>query len=102
MHLNKINLNSDIAEKDLSFFETVDALLINKISSANLSCLYHGGSEDVVFKALNYCKTKHVSVGAHTLITKNIKNPGNFIGIMPAQNHVNWSKSAVFIKKRGK
>lgn len=43
-----------------------------------------------------------VSVGAHTLITKNIKNPGNYIGIMPAQNHVNWSKSAVFIKKRGK
>ena len=47
-------------------------------------------------------KDDDVSVGAHTLITKNIKNPGNYIGIMPAQNHVNWSKSAVFIKKRGK
>mgnify|MGYP003312216436 CR=1 FL=1 len=43
-----------------------------------------------------------VTVGAHTLITKNIKSPGNYIGIMPAQNHMNWSKSAVFIKKRGK
>ena len=43
-----------------------------------------------------------VTVGAHTLITKSIKSPGNYIGIMPAQNHINWSKSAVFIKKRGK
>ena len=43
-----------------------------------------------------------VTVGAHTLIAKNIKSPGNYIGIMPAQNHMNWSKSAVFIKKRGK
>ena len=43
-----------------------------------------------------------VTVGAHTLITKSIKSSGNYIGIMPAQNHMNWSKSAVFIKKRGK
>ena len=43
-----------------------------------------------------------VSVGAHTLITKSIKSPGNYIGIMPAQHYSNWSKSAVFIKKRGK
>ncbi len=43
-----------------------------------------------------------VTVGAHTLFTKSIKSSGNYIGIMPAQNHMNWSKSAVFIKKRGK
>ena len=43
-----------------------------------------------------------VTVGAHTLITKSIKSPGNYIGIMPAQHYSNWSKSAVFIKKRGK
>lgn len=43
-----------------------------------------------------------VTVGAHTLITKSIKSSGNYIGIMPAQNHLNWSKSAIFIKKRGK
>ncbi len=42
-----------------------------------------------------------VTVGAHTLITKSIKSSGNYIGIMPAQNHMDWSKSAVFIKKRG-
>ena len=65
MHLNKINLNSDIAEKDLSFFDTIDMQLINKITSANLSCLYHGGSKDVVFKAQSYCKTKRDSDGAH-------------------------------------
>ena len=43
-----------------------------------------------------------VTIGAHTLITKSIRSSGNYIGIMPAQNHMNWSKSAVFIKKRGK
>jgi UDP-3-O-[3-hydroxymyristoyl] glucosamine N-acyltransferase len=42
-----------------------------------------------------------VTIGAHTLITKDIKNPGNYIGIMPAQDHNNWAKSSIFIKKRG-
>ena len=84
--MNKINLNSDIAEKDLSFFETVDAQLINKISSANLSCLYHGGSEDVVFKALNYCKTKHVSVGAHI----SFLDRDNF-----GRTKINWNKKLI-------
>ena len=84
--MNKINLNSDIAEKDLSFFETVDAQLINKISSANLSCLYHGGSEDVVFKALNYCKTKRVSVGAHI----SFLDRDNF-----GRTKINWNKKLI-------
>ena len=84
--MNKINLNSDIAEKDLSFFETVDAQLINKISSANLSCLYHGGSEDVVFKALNYCKTKCVSVGAHI----SFLDRDNF-----GRTKINWNKKLI-------
>ena len=86
MHLNKINLNSDIAEKDLSFFETIDVQLINKISSANLSCLYHGGSEDVVFKALNYCKTKCVSVGAHI----SFLDRDNF-----GRTKINWNKKLI-------
>jgi len=43
-----------------------------------------------------------VSVGAHTLITKNIEESGEYIGIMPAQNHKDWAKSSVFIKKQGK
>ena len=43
-----------------------------------------------------------VSVGAHTLITKDIKEPGDYVGIMPAQSHKNWAKSSVFIKKQGK
>ena len=84
--MNKINLNSDIAEKDLSFFETVDSQLINKISSANLSCLYHGGSEDVVFKALNYCKTKCVSVGAHI----SFLDRDNF-----GRTKINWNKKLI-------
>ena len=43
-----------------------------------------------------------VSVGAHTLITKNIEESGNYVGIMPAQSHKDWAKSSVFIKKLGK
>ena len=43
-----------------------------------------------------------VSVGAHTLITKDIQEPGDDVGIMPAQSHKNWAKSSVFIKKQGK
>ena len=44
----------------------------------------------------------NVTVGAHTLITKNITKPGNYIGIMPAQEHNDWAKSSVFIKKLSK
>ena len=44
----------------------------------------------------------NVTVGAHTLITKNIIKPGNYIGIMPAQKHNDWAKSSVFIKKLSK
>lgn len=42
----------------------------------------------------------NVSVGAHTLITKNISEGGEYIGIMPAQNPKDWAKSSIFIKKR--
>ena len=86
MHLKKINLNSDIAEKDLSFFFFFDAQLINKITSANLSCLYNGGSKEVVSKALSYCKTKHVSVGAHI----SFLDRDNF-----GRTKINWNKKLI-------
>ena len=41
-----------------------------------------------------------VLIGAHTLITKSIDKPGNYVGIMPAQEHKDWAKSSVFIKRR--
>tara|TARA_B100000768_G_scaffold74871_1_gene71618 strand:- start:107 stop:1042 length:936 start_codon:yes stop_codon:yes gene_type:complete len=41
-----------------------------------------------------------VIIGAHTLITKTIKEAGNYIGIMPAQKQQDWAKSSIFIKKR--
>lgn len=44
--------------------------------------------------------TDNVSVGAHTLITKNISERGEYIGIMPAQNPKDWAKSSIFIKRR--
>jgi UDP-3-O-[3-hydroxymyristoyl] glucosamine N-acyltransferase len=43
-----------------------------------------------------------VTVGAHTLITKNIEKSGNYVGIMPAQKHQDWAKSSVLIKKLSK
>ena len=42
----------------------------------------------------------NVMVGAHTLITKSISKSGNYIGIMPAQDHKDWAKSSIFIKRR--
>ena len=42
----------------------------------------------------------NVLIGAHTLITKSIDKPGNYVGIMPAQEQKDWAKSSVFIKKR--
>ena len=44
----------------------------------------------------------NVTVGAHTLITKNITESGNYVGIMPAQEHKDWAKSSVLIKKLSK
>ena len=51
MSVNKINFNSDLAERDLSFYQSVDLPLIAQINSANIGCLYHGGVEEVVQKA---------------------------------------------------
>jgi len=42
----------------------------------------------------------NVLIGAHTLITKSIDKPGDYVGIMPAQEHKDWAKSSVFIKRR--
>ncbi len=42
----------------------------------------------------------NVLIGAHTLITKSINESGNYVGIMPAQDHKDWAKSSVFIKRR--
>jgi len=44
--------------------------------------------------------TDDVLIGAHTLITKSINESGNYVGIMPAQEHKDWAKSSVFIKRR--
>ena len=68
--------------------------------STNIGKNFKMGGLSGVLGHLQVCD--NVTVGAHTLITKSIKSSGNYIGIMPAQNHMNWSKSAVFIKKRGK
>ena len=65
MSVNKINFNSDLAERDFSFYQSVDLPLIFKINSANIGCLYHGGAEEVVQKATQECHHQGVSIGAH-------------------------------------
>ena len=65
MTVNKINLNSDFAERNIEFFQTVDMPLMANINSANISCLYHGGLEKVVQKAVSECRKNNISIGAH-------------------------------------
>ena len=65
MSVNKINFNSDLAERDFSFYQSVDLPLISKINSANIGCIYHGGVEGVVQKATQECYHQGVSIGAH-------------------------------------
>ena len=43
-----------------------------------------------------------VFIVAHTLITKSISESGNYVGIMPAQEHKDWAKSSVAIRLLGK
>ena len=68
-------------------------------SSDSGNCLPQQTSLSGILGHLSICDD--VSIGAHTLITKNIKNSGNYIGIMPAQNQKDWTKSSIFIKNRG-
>jgi len=85
-------------------------VIIGKNSAIAASCAVAGstiigknfqmGGLSGVLGHLNICD--NVTVGAHTLITKDIKESGNYVGIMPVQEQKNWAKSSVFIKKRGK
>lgn len=84
-------------------------VIIGKNSAIAASCAIAGstvigenfrmGGLSGVIGHLKICDD--VTVGAHTLITKDIKEPGNYVGIMPAQDKKSWAKSSVFIKKRG-
>ena len=85
-------------------------VMIGKNSAIAASCAIAGssvigenfqmGGLSGVLGHLKICD--NVKVGAHTLITKNIDEPGEYIGIMPAQEHKAWTKSAIFIKNKGK
>ena len=68
--------------------------------SARIGKNFQMGGLSGVLGHLDVCD--NVTVGAHTLITKDITKPGNYIGIMPAQEHNDWAKSSVFIKKLSK
>ena len=84
-------------------------VIIGKNSAIAASCAIAGstvigknfrmGGLSGVIGHLKICDD--VIVGAHTLITKDIKKPGNYIGTMPTQDKKSWAKSSIFIKKRG-
>ena len=85
-------------------------VVLGKNSAIAASCAIAGSSKigqnfqmgglSGVLGHLDICDD--VTVGAHTLITKSIKQPGNYIGIMPDQDSGNWAKSSIFIKNLGK
>ena len=85
-------------------------VVLGKNSAIAASCAIAGSSKigknfqmgglSGVLGHLNICDD--VTVGAHTLITKNIEESGNYVGIMPAQKFKDWTKSSVLIKKLGK
>ena len=84
-------------------------VVLGKNSAIAASCAIAGSSKigqnfqmgglSGVLGHLDICDD--VTVGAHTLITKSIKQPGNYIGIMPAQDSGDWAKSSIFIKNLG-
>lgn len=83
-------------------------VILGKNSAIAASCAIAGSSRigqnlqmgglSGILGHLNICD--NVLIGAHTLITKNIDMPGDYVGIMPAQEKKDWAKSSVFIKKR--
>ena len=85
-------------------------VILGKNSAIAASCAIAGstkigknfqmGGLSGVLGHLDICD--NVTVGAHTLITKSIAEPGNYIGIMPAQNSHDWAKTSILIKKLGK
>ena len=77
-----------------------DPGVLGLVGSVGLLGLFGALGLSGVLGHLEICD--NVTVGAHTLITKNIKKPGNYVGIMPAQDQKDWAKSSVFIKKLGK
>ena len=85
-------------------------VIIGKNSAIAASCAIAGstkigknfqmGGLSGVLGHLEVCD--NVTIGAHTLVTKNITKPGNYIGIMPIQESDQWAKSSVYIKKLSK
>ena len=85
-------------------------VILGKNSAIAASCAIAGsaiigknfqmGGLSGVLGHLEICE--NVIVGAQTLVTKSITKPGNYVGIMPIQEHDNWANSSVYIKKLSK
>jgi UPF0271 protein len=59
-HGLSIDINCDMGEGMLN-----DASLMPFISSANISCGYHAGNEDIIKKTIELALEHHVAIGAH-------------------------------------
>lgn len=55
-----VDINCDMGEGMAN-----DALLMPFISSANIACGYHSGSDDTILQTIELCLHHHVAVGAH-------------------------------------
>lgn len=57
--MHKVDLNCDLGEG----FN--DEEIIELISSANIACTYHAGSEEIIKKTVEICEKNNIAIGAH-------------------------------------
>ncbi len=107
--------NGTNSSADRTFLQNEVNLLIQEITRVSTNTRYNGelildgtflnkqlqvGIEEGEHITFSVDSVAANQIGAHTLITKSINESGNYVGIMPAQEHKDWAKSSVFIKRR--
>ena len=61
----EINLNCDLGEKSIHYDGKNDSKLLKIINSANISCGYHAGNNEIIDKTIKLANKNKVSIGAH-------------------------------------
>lgn len=63
--MKTIDLNADIGEADTPEWEAAEAAILNHISSANIACGGHAGTDASMRKTVRGALAKGVTIGAH-------------------------------------
>ena len=63
--LRRLDLNSDMGERDSTEGLALDAALMPLITSVNIACGGHAGSPDLMRRTAALAYTHHVAIGAH-------------------------------------